>query len=64
MEKCRIEDCEFCSYKKISEVYFCENYCCEIDEDFECGYWDDENILDDLGHMHECEKDYGYDGEY
>ena len=25
---------------------------------------DDYDILDDLGHMHECEKDYGYDGEY
>ena len=25
---------------------------------------DDYDILDDLGHMHECERDYGYDGEY
>ena len=25
---------------------------------------EEDDILEDLGHMHECEKDYGYDGEY
>ena len=56
--KCRwcdcIGNCELNYHTYVDTIWDYEDF--ELDDDY--------NILDDLGHMHECERDYGYDGEY
>lgn len=63
--KCLLNKCVYCHVNKSNE-FVCENDNTIVDELTVCDVEisDEINIFDDLYYTHECEKDYGYDGEY
>ena len=59
--------CKWCDYDGNCELTYhldMDSIECDIEHCRSFELEDDYSILDDLGHMHECERDYGYDGEY